>query len=323
MIPEITSLAQAMELAAPEFAKIRARVPGSYMAGGYLRDADNGVQPKDRDYFLWAPNQEEIDQCIAQIADDTGHTFKLLGTTVGETRYPEGLVVYESEEKPEGDFPLNLIFAVGVEHTQFDLGLCEIYWWQPDSHPYKTGNYIRDQEARTLTLVNWTPAKTREEPLTQELYEADFAHTLNHIRRIKEKYPDFQVLIHHNALPTTHRWGPDAAVDLRILGYDILIKENFIGNPGEILPPEGQEPDGNDLGQQDGTEDLVEVEAALANRRDVARERIDAAIEALARRVRDTPQVQPGLNDLDWVQQPRPNPFFVFDEAVDPAAPAN
>lgn len=292
MTPQITSLTQAMDLCREQFTKIREISPGAYIGGGYLRDADLGVQPKDIDYFLWVENQGALDIQLAQITEATGHTFRRLGNALEAEAYPAGLQVYESETKPEDEFPVNLIFAVNSEHPAFDLGLCEIYWWAPnDGAVYRSQKYREDVESDSITVINWTPPRTRDTPTTKELYEGDVAHTIGHIRRVLEKYPDRKVLVDSTALPNHTRWFHENA-NYAGWGYDLLIKENIIGNPGEVLPPEGQEPDGNPVGQQDGTADLAAIETRLAARGAVNIDDAIRAAEAFAGFVRDQPQVQ-------------------------------
>lgn len=327
MIPVITSLTHAMQLAQVEFEQIRGVSAGTYLAGGYLRDSDLGVQPKDRDYFLWAGNQETAEAQVATISGLVGHTFRRLGPAAAlQEGYPHGMTVYESDVKPDDAFPINLIFAVGrgMEHPPFDLGICEIYWWAPhETEVYKSNHYRVDVEDGIISVINWQNPRQRLERLTLELYEQDLQHTLGHIKRVQEKYPGRRVLIQHQALPShTRFWNPEDT-SIATLGYDILRKENIIGNPREILPPERQEFAGDPVGQQDRAADLGEIEVRLANRRTVDRATVTRAIEAFTAGLRDQPQIQAGPDDIATAPNGARVVAFNWDVPVAPApAPA-
>lgn len=279
----------------------------SFLGGGFLRDADHGVQPKDIDIYMGARNEQHVDEMMVRISEEVGHTFKKLGG--GIEGYGHGLIVFESETKPEDEFPLNLIWGVGRDAPGFDIGLCEIYMFGGDLTPHRTNHYKKDKENKTITVLRWEQ-RFEEVDNLQEFYAKGATRIAHHALRLKVKYPDYPILIGDRALPSLGMWAEEGPMSQAAVSYDVMIKENAIGNPRPVLPTQGQEPERDDLGQQDGDEDLEGIEVATAARGLPGG--VDGFIEAARRAVRNRTQVQP---------RPARDVVF-FDEAAPAPAPA-
>ena len=185
------------EMAREYLGKVQEFEGGAVLAGGFLRDMDNGVQPKDLDFFLMAP-EVDTEGFAKQIFDSFGHTFKMLGRDGGE--YPMGLKVFESVEYPLGSFPINLVFTpYGHRHPlAFDIGLCEIYLFNPRDPLYKSQRYVRDMEDNTLTINAVADSYSTQQGLVQE-YQSIPLH-IRHLKRLLEKYPDRKVEVSANLI---------------------------------------------------------------------------------------------------------------------------
>lgn len=268
---------------------------GWYLAGGYLRDVELGVQPKDMDFFSHVANEAAIAPAVAAISERLGHTFKQLGNLVGE-EYPIGFVVYESDEKPEGHFPVNLIFSVAVDFPPFDLGICQVYQYGPNERPYRSEPYKRDIAEHTITVTNWntqvmgTPDVLPGFEALLEATRANARKSLAHTQRIMAKYPTFQVQLSTTALPPTGRWAQSPA--LVNAGITIFQEAGLLGNPRTLLPTQGPIIEGDAVGLEDRAEDLEQAEARTA-RREIGGEWLDRAIQAARDRVHNPAQVQP------------------------------
>ncbi len=211
------------ERARSALVKVQVFEGGAVLAGGFLRDMDNGVQPKDLDFFLMAP-EVDTEGFAKDIFDSFGHTFKLLGREGEE--YPMGLRVFESVTYPEGDFPINLIFTPhGHRHPlAFDIGLCEIYLLRPGDPLFRSRNYIQDKENSTLTITAVADSYASQNGLVQE--RESIPHHINHLRRLLEKYPDHKVVVSSNLVMKTYF--------LNFLRK--LYEEQLLENTREILP---------------------------------------------------------------------------------------
>jgi hypothetical protein len=239
-----------------------------YLAGGFPRDVTMGVAPKDLDIYIRClpdETQEVILEKASQVFSAFGHKFKLVGSN-GEDRedgYPMVYTVFESEDVPEGHLPLNLMFSPyqrGI-NMDFDIGLCEMYsyWNGRGNYPgtytdmFTMSEYaLRDLTEGTLTLLRWenTDDSILEEPqlpLTEvdnNYFERRMGKLINHIERVKNKYPEFPLLLGESFFNTRH-----AGTVL-----EVLSERGIINDPRQVLQAEGQELEGDQLRLLDGDE---------------------------------------------------------------------
>lgn len=245
MIPQVTSLEQGIELARPVLTAIQTVRRDAALAGGYCRDIDNGVQPKDMDIYLTHGNQT-FDILVAQVAAVTGHTFRLVGAAEEGNAYPDGLTVYETVTKPEDAFPINLMFTAREHHLTFDTGLCDIYWLGGERNLNRSTSYNHDREQQLITINRFRDSyQEQRDPnfsLTGNEDLAAVRRVAAHVRRIKEKYPEYGVALNAN-LARRRNFNEI---------YEVLIEEQIIGDPRTLLQAPGQNPAGDEIRQQDG-----------------------------------------------------------------------
>ena len=255
---------------------------GAVLAGGFLRDMDNGVQPKDLDFFLMAP-EVDTEGLAKSIFDSFGHTFKLLGRE-GEN-YPMGLKVFESVTYPIGDFPINLIFTpYGHRHPlAFDIGLCEIYLLRPEDPLFKSRNYMRDQENNTLTITAVADSYASQQGLIKE--SKAIPHHIKHLRRLTEKYPTHKVVVSSNLIMKSY--FPEL---LRK-----LYEEQLLENTREILPTPRRIPSRNPFRFQDRAETLRGLDLPFRE------ETIE--LETRTHSLFNRPQVQPRRVTGVWIDE--------------------
>jgi len=255
---------------------------GAVLAGGFLRDIDNGVQPKDLDFFLMAP-EVDTEGFAKSIFDSFRHTFKLLGRE-GED-YPMGLKVFESVTYPRGDFPINLIFTpYGHRHPlAFDIGLCEIYLLRPGDPLFRSRNYIQDKENSTLTITAVADTYSSQQGLIQE--GDSIPHHIKHLRRLTEKYPTHKVVVSSNLIMKRYF--------SKLLRK--LYEEQLLENTREILPTPRRIPSRNQVRFQNRAETLRGLELPFGGG--------DLELETRTRSVFDRPQVQPGRFTEMWLDE--------------------
>ena len=270
------------ERARNSLAKVQEFEGGAVLAGGFLRDMDNGVQPKDLDFFLMAPavDTEGLAKCIF---DSFGHAFKLLGRE-GED-YPMGLMVFESVTYPENDFPINLIFTPhGHRHPlTFDIGLCEIYLRRPGDSLFRSRNYTQDKENNTLTV---TAVADSYAVLQDLVHESDsIQYHIKHLRRLTEKYPTHKVVVSSTLIMKKYFPG--------LLRK--LYEEQLLENTREILPTPRRIPSRNPFRFQDRAEALRGLDLPFRE------ETIE--LETRTHSLFNRPQVQPGRFTEVWVDE--------------------
>lgn len=270
------------EIARNALAKVQVFEGGAILAGGFLRDMDNGVQPKDLDFFLMAP-EIDTEGFAKSIFDSFGHTFKLLGRE-GED-YPMGLKVFESVTYPENDFPINLIFTpYGHRHPlAFDIGLCEIYLLRPGDTLFKSRNYMRDQENNTLTITAVADSYSSQQGFIQESYSIP-CH-IKHLKRLLEKYPNHKVVVSSSLV--MKEYLPEL---LRK-----LYEEQLIENTREILPTPRRVTSRNRFRFQNRAETLRGLDLPFRE------EAIE--LETRAHSLFNRPQVFPGRITRRWFDE--------------------
>lgn len=270
------------ERARNALAKVQEFDGDAVLAGGFLRDMDNGVQPKDLDFFLMAP-EVDTEGFAKSIFDSFGHTFKFLGRE-GED-YPMGLKVYESVTYPENDFPINLVFTpYGHRHPlAFDIGLCEIYLLRPGDPLFKSRNYIQDKENNTLTITAVADSYSSQQGLIQE--SQSIPCHIRHLKRLLEKYPTHKVVVSSNLIMKSY--FPEL---LRK-----LYEEQLLENTREILPTPRRIPIRNPFRFQDRAETLRGLDLPFRE------ETIE--LETRTHSLFNRPQVQPRRVTGVWIDE--------------------
>ena len=270
------------ERARNALAKVQEFDGDAVLAGGFLRDMDNGVQPKDLDFFLMAP-EVDTEGFAKSIFDSFGHTFKLLGREGEE--YPMALRVFESVTYPENDFPINLIFTPYGHHhpLAFDIGLCEIYLLGPGDPLLRSQNYIQDKENNTLMVTAVADSYAYQQGLIKES-ESIPCH-IRHLKRLTEKYPTHKVVVSSNLI--MKRYFPEL---LRKL-YEAQLLENT----REILPTPRRIPSRNPFRFQDRAETLRGLDLPFRE------ETIE--LETRTHSLFNRPQVQPRRITGVWIDE--------------------
>ena len=270
------------ERARNALAKVQEFEGGAVLAGGFLRDMDNGVQPKDLDFFLMAP-EVNTEGFAKSIFDSFGHTFKLLERE--GAGYPMGLKVFESVTYPKNDFPINLIFTPHGHHhpLAFDIGLCEIYLLGPGDPLLRSRNYIQDKENNTLTVTAVADSYATQQGLTQE-GDSIPCH-IRHLKRLTEKYPTHKVMVSSGLIMKKYF--------SKLLRK--LYEEQLLENTREILPTPRRIPSRNQFRFQNRAEALRGLDLPFR----------EEAIELETRTpfLFDRPQVQPGRITGVWFDE--------------------
>ena len=306
MTLQITSFDHGLEVALATVKKIDTLGFQFVMAGGFLRDIDHGVQPKDMDlFFRGVPNgagqtgTQGIDAAAKAVFDLLGHTYKKF-TADTENEYPNTMVVFESVEVPDGDFPVNLMFtAPGTSHPiQFDIGLCNIQLYKANDlfmvdgerwRIHRDWMYANDEDNKTLTVHCIHDQYTLMYSPDVPEFEPAMVRFLGHMRRVMAKYPDYTPTISLNYLDQ-----PEGAQV-----YERLIQENIFGDPRTLLPAERQAVDWDEFRQPDREEGLGQVELNFA-RGEAGPDLVQATLDRIQRRA----QVQPRFVVEDDVEVP-------------------
>lgn len=305
MTLQITSFEHGMEVAYNVMDVVNRFQPAT-LAGGYLRDIDHGIQPKDMDFFLQgAQNPAGVigfgatDELAGKIFEALGHKYKVYDTfdiDGAETQYPKFMRVYESTEHPDDHFPLNLIFtSPGEEHPlDFDLNICNIYLFPQTAWPnnenrytlHRSMNYGQDKEDKTITIQRFRDSYLQFR--TVEDIGVSTRRLINHIKRVQVKFPEHTVVFAQTLI--TGRTLGATTEDVNFV-RNALIEGEVIGHPREILPTEGQDLIRNEVRQQDRAEGLGALEQLTANRQWTVQVFDD--VQARAAELPDPAQVQP------------------------------
>lgn len=291
MTLQITSSEHGLEVGRSIIDVVRRFANRPVLAGGFLRDVLNGVQPKDMDFFMDSPVGpiERTDEQAAAIFGALGHKFTKLGLNVNEVHdneYPQHLTVYESTEFPEDHLPLNLIYTThGERHTlNFDLACCNVYMYD-DGELLISREAQQDFDEKTITIINFSDTWLRHR--IPDDHERSAARLIDHINRVKAKFPDSHVQFSQH-MTINHEFP---------IYHAALLAGGLIGDPRTILPPEGQEPIRDEVRLEDGATPVHELEQRTAQRQLGDAQEILDLLETRARPVRDPAQVQPGLAD--------------------------
>lgn len=147
---------------------------GVYLAGGYLRDIEHSIIPKDSDIFICPMTDKQI-RYTADIQQPT-RTFLPRRRRYIYYNYGAGMrkdVNYIVKYGCKYDV---IVMHTGIEDVirNFDMSICQIY------------GYIEDGELLVKTTHQYEDYKTNK---IIWIYE-DIETTASHINRITAKFPD-------------------------------------------------------------------------------------------------------------------------------------
>jgi len=139
---------------------IRAVCPTAVLAGGALRDLDNGREVKDLDIFIYADSDK---QAFSGIRDLTAAGFEVSydETFEGGKAYPEDQnleVIQIADLEPVEGWAVQLIFVrwdTARIIDRFDYGICQMSW---DGEVLTKGeHYEADKAAQVFRLRRARP----------------------------------------------------------------------------------------------------------------------------------------------------------------------
>lgn len=164
---------------AATLAHVCAVFPDSLLAGGCLRDLDNGRPVKDIDIF--APNAgssfEEVREKVGKLVPDSA----LIGVMGGYENWAteEVLGVFDIAG-PHSDYQL-ITLSSGPDSIlpRLDFGICQIA--SDGSSVFRTDAYERDKANQTFTLVRCDDA-------------AQYDRSLKRFQRLSEKYQGWKLV---------------------------------------------------------------------------------------------------------------------------------
>ncbi|QIQ66474.1 hypothetical protein clash_42 [Pseudomonas phage clash] len=280
---------------------------GLRVGGGFLRDCDNGVVPKDIDIYVVEPrtlqevairnrvrvvpmavDEDTIEVNVIRFFNAIGHKKVRLGDKEVNNDYPNSFKVWESCEFPEGHLPVNLIVCNQEHPCVFDIGLCSISFWNGDHSLLYGPNYTRDKVNKWLTLINIADPLLGHTVHENIISDGAVDRLVNHIRRVMEKYPDHKVKLSDKLISWVNLVGSNTSHSvLKVI--ERLQEENIIERPGEILPAQAE---------------VIDWDALRLQHRE-ARARDDAVVgvQAEAANLRGEAQVLPRLQGIfrDWL----------------------
>ena len=235
-----------------------------YIGGGFIRDVENGIEPKDIDLFVEArgTDTDQIDQFARALYTTFGQEFELEGQHAKEDNdgdeYPQYLRVYKATKVPEDQYPINLIVTpVNHPHSmEFDIGICEVYgYYRRERDAFsvqRTRTYQRDIDNKTLTILRIQDPMFQafEDMRNPEVFSRSLERHLRHLARVKEKFPEHRVVFEQDFLAS--EYGRQA--------YPVYLERGFIEEPRTLLPAEVEGIDWDALRQQDGARFVQDVQ---------------------------------------------------------------
>jgi hypothetical protein len=153
------------------------------LAGGYLRDLDHGVEPKDIDIFVPADwdRREFFDFLQAYLITPTNFGFK--ESAENDDTILEQIIFEDSDVFP--GLPINILVCKSAikpadRFERFDYGLCQIMYDGEDL--LRSAAYMKDKANGTFTLMRYTGPEAHE-------------NSLQRFKRFKARYPNHRLVI--------------------------------------------------------------------------------------------------------------------------------
>jgi hypothetical protein len=168
----------------PLLSSVREISPNAHIAGGYLRDLDNGKPIKDVDVFVdSASDLNEISEIVRRTHPKDGTNFEDDPTYDAHT----GNIAssYEFLDADEILPPVNVIKIDNLpgmlKNIQaFDFGICQIGF--DGNGVIKTDEYLRDQDNEDFRLV-------------QCLNGTQYVRSMNRWERLRKKYREWRLYV--------------------------------------------------------------------------------------------------------------------------------
>lgn len=163
--------------------------PEAIIAGGALRDLDNGREVKDVDFFVMpdpAPGLHPIDATVAALDKAFGLEGYVLPIEVQVyANCTPDLLAVVNYERDDG-IPFQVIVMppadpdtfIRDQLARFDIGLCRIAY--DGTQTVRTRDYLFDQASKSLTIVNAPNA-------------AHLEASRKRVRRLLSKYHGYHV----------------------------------------------------------------------------------------------------------------------------------
>lgn len=160
---------------------IRQHAPEAFLAGGALRDLDNGKVIKDLDVFLSA--DADMDAIMFAMLD---HGYATVGTDLSLSEEYGSLGVgvtgiLELLNIDSGKPPLNFIRVeeptVTGQINRFDFGICQIAY--DGERVMKTPAYLLDKASKTFTITR---------------HDDGIDRALRRWERLRQKYVNWQLV---------------------------------------------------------------------------------------------------------------------------------
>lgn len=145
----------------------------AYVAGGWLRDIDNGIDPKDADIFICPTQEEEIPH---ELVYDLTRNFKTETIRSFHPNYEGGQMREDVSYVIKCDVYDMVVMHTRIEETirNFDVSICQIY------------GFVEDGEIKCVNTRQYDDYK-----LNNIIWQYDDIKTTdNHIERVKEKFPN-------------------------------------------------------------------------------------------------------------------------------------
>jgi hypothetical protein len=159
---------------------VREVFPGALIAGGCLRDLDNGRPVKDVDIFV--PNCPSYDDTLALVREHLVPDPQMMSNTMGGYEAwatPELVGVFDIC-RPDQDFqPVCLSGGPETILGRMDFGICRISYDGESVH--RTDEYLADQATKTFTLLRSDD-------------DAQHDRSMRRWDRFREKYGDWTLL---------------------------------------------------------------------------------------------------------------------------------
>jgi hypothetical protein len=160
-------------------AAIQAIAPEAHIAGGALRDLDNGRPVKDIDIFIPAEKDVAVSLLLLELGFE-----RTVGLDLSSMAGADPAVSLSIEWHKEGHLPVNTVFltrgtAVADNLARLDLGLCQIAF--DGQCLLKTNAYRDDQADQFFTIV-------RADNQTQ------LDRTYGRYERLRKKYPGWALI---------------------------------------------------------------------------------------------------------------------------------
>ena len=180
---------------------VKRQYPDAFLAGGFLRDMDFGIVPKDVDIFTWASVVDEHPKFEIDI----------------DEHYSSDSRITFVAARPEFILPTDVVFlADGTENEAqavalFALGIQQIYWGDvpgileldemlgSEQGVIKTTNYNHDKENKCLT-VRRCGTELEAGTIAAKVRKLQAGHFAGWPLVVPPEFEEFELILHGGAL---------------------------------------------------------------------------------------------------------------------------